>query len=238
MRLRRIIREKVGLFNPNLRRTQICFRFFLPHLAPSPTPLFPSKVKYETGFHNMLNVMYEDTPIQNRPTKEQIADQMKWREWIEDRFLHVIAPNLYRNFSDSHYNTKHYVDISEKFAGTWSGTVIVKAGSLAMKFIGGKVHKRYNVSENPREDLYKYCDQWVAALPKSNDPDQVQFMSGTETPGLHDIELFGLISILEGTRVFPDIQENTKIMPWYNKMRNLILSRSGQSQDLQFFIQG
>merc|ERR1711976_120711 len=53
-----------------------------------------NKVKYETGFINLLNVMYEDTPIQNRPTKEQIADQMKWREWIEDRFLHVIAPNL------------------------------------------------------------------------------------------------------------------------------------------------
>ena len=78
--------------------------------------------------------MYENS--QTRPQKEEIEKNMFWREWIEDRFLHTIAPNLYRNYGDSIANTQHYIDISPRFGKTWTGSLVL--GCFCMFFVSQK----------------------------------------------------------------------------------------------------
>lgn len=209
-----------------------------------------SKTQLHTGYDNILNVMYEES--KTRPTKEQIANNMKWRKWIEEKFLHTIAPNLYRNYSESIANTKHYISISPRFNNTWAGSSIVYTGGPVMKIIGDRVAKKWCISKEPRDDLYKYINEWATSLPNAglqgkrgkkgsqgiaeNQQTSVSFMSDTEEPSIADLEMFGLLAILEGTRVWPDIVQYTTILPWYRKMRKLVSERCGQDVNSEIFI--
>jgi len=193
------------------------------------------KTIVNVGYDNILNIMYESA--ETRPTKEQIANNMKWRDWIEQKFLHVLAPNLYRTYGESIANTQHYISISPKFANTWTGSSIVYTGGTVMKIIGDKVKKRWNVSAEPRDDLYKYANIWADALPADpTDASRPGFMSGTAEPSTADLEMFGLITILEGTKVWPDLEQNSRIMPWYLRMRDLVSARCGQNREAEIFI--
>jgi microsomal prostaglandin-E synthase 2 len=189
---------------------------------------------FQHGFYNILNIMYEENSLdkKERPEKNDILKQMKWREWIENDFLHTIAPNLYINYSDSRFNTGPYVNISEKFGNTWSGTAITQIGAPVMKLIGDKVAKKYGYSNNPRFHMYNAVNHWADSIPQSG------FMSGNNQPGIADLEMFGLLTILEGTKVFPDLEDNTRIMIWYKKMREVVSQKCGQNIDAKYFIAG
>ena len=104
-----------------------------------------------------------------------------------------------------------------------------------MKIIGDKVKKRWNISEDPRTDLYNALNKWTDSLPKS-DTNIPNFMSGGSEPSIADLEMFGLITILEGTRVMPDIEKNTKVMPWYRRMREVVSRNCGQDVEAKCFI--
>jgi len=218
------------------------------------------KAKFEIAFSNVRNVMYLDSspetgePIRytqdkqmnssivDRPSKDQIRQQVKWRDWIEDHFLHSIAPNLYISYSDSIANTQHYINISPTFSKGFGGKSIVYTGGPVMKIIGGIVAKRYGITD-PRAHLYEKARHWMANInSKENVASKkypgLKFISGTEEPMIADLEMFGLCSILEGTRVYPDLMENVpELEKWYLAMRQIISDKCGQPQDAKFFIE-
>jgi len=173
-----------------------------------------------TDFMNVRMVMRDEQAPEDMPSNKEMRKEERWRQWVQDKLLHTIAPNLYRNYSESIASTKHFIGISPKFGGTWTGTTINYVGGPAMYHIGQIIVKRHKdilTSKDPRGDLYKYCDEWVASLPNKNG-----FMSGKAEPNLADLEAFGTLAMLEGTPVFPDMIANTKISKWYNLMRKTI----------------
>ena len=101
-----------------------------------------------------------------------------------------------------------------------------------MKVIGGIVKKRHNISENPREDLYNHCNYWLKNIPKGS-----KLMSGTDKPCIADLELFGLLATLEGTPVWPDLLQNSKIIQkWYTPLKKIIKSNDLYKRSDKFFI--
>lgn len=182
-----------------------------------------------TEFPNKFNIMIEN---HDESQDDQIKLERKWRKWVEKYVLHTIAPNLYRNWTESLQSTQHFIDISPKFGGTWTGSTIVYSGGAVMKVIGGIVKKRYNISADPREDLYNHCNYWVKNIPKDS-----RLMSGTETPSIADIELFGILATLEGTPVWADLLKNSKIIQrWYTPLKKLIKSQDLYPRSDKYFI--
>jgi len=176
--------------------------------------------KPEIDFRNVYYVMYSGSEDSyHAPSKKTTQDMIKWRTWIQDKLLHTIAPNLYPNMSEAITSTKHFTSISPRFAGTWSGTSVNYIGGPAMKFIGDMIKKKYNISKDPRDDLYKYCNEWVKNLPASG------FMSDRAEPGIADLEAFGVLVILEGTQAYRDMMMNCEIGDWYMRVRTAIAAK-------------
>merc|ERR1711879_954266 len=188
-------------------------------------------------FINVRMVMRDQQEAEDYPTKSELRNEEKWRQWVQDKLLHTIAPNLYRNYVESIASTKHFIGISPKYGNTWTGTTINYVGGPAMYHIGQIIVKRHkdiltSSAKDPRQDLYRFCDEWVGNLPKKDG-----FMSGKSEPNLADLEAFGTLAMLEGTPVFPDMIANTKIKRWYYLMRETVGNRQTVKPSSGCFIQ-
>merc|ERR1711997_185353 len=70
-------------------------------------------------FANVRMVMRDEMDPEDMPSNKELRTEERWRQWVQDKLLHTIAPNLYRNYGESIASTKHFIGISPKFGGTW-----------------------------------------------------------------------------------------------------------------------
>jgi len=47
------------------------------------------------------------------------------------------------------------------------------------------------------------------------------FVGGSE-PNLADLNVYGILTAIQGSEAFQDLMTNTKIQPWFDRMKNLI----------------
>ncbi len=47
------------------------------------------------------------------------------------------------------------------------------------------------------------------------------FLGGSE-PNLADLNVYGILTAIQGCEAFEDLMTNTKIQPWFERMKNLI----------------
>ena len=71
----------------------------------------------------------------------------------------------------------------------------------------GRLKKKYDISGEPRAELYADANRWVVAL--GDRP----FMGG-EAPNLADLSVFGVVRSITGTDTFMDLLHNTDISKW------------------------
>jgi len=81
---------------------------------------------------------------------------------------------------------------------------------------------RHNLKDNVRLSLYDECNFWLKQLNKQGTP----FLGGKE-PNLADLAVFGVLSSIEGCDAFKDLEQNTKIGPWYYGMKAAVKDRAG-----------
>lgn len=48
------------------------------------------------------------------------------------------------------------------------------------------------------------------------------FVLGGSEPNLADLNVYGILTAIQGCEAFDDLMKNTKIGPWFERMRNLI----------------
>lgn len=89
-----------------------------------------------------------------------------------------------------------------------------------MYVIGKRLKKRYKLSDDVRISLYAACDEWVRAVGSKN------FLGGDQ-PNLADLAAYGVLSAIEGCDAFADLTAHTKILPWYQRTKQLVLSHDG-----------
>jgi microsomal prostaglandin-E synthase 2 len=89
-----------------------------------------------------------------------------------------------------------------------------------MYAIGKRLKKRYKLTDNVRISLYQACDEWVRAVADK------QFLGGNQ-PNLADLATYGVLSAIEGCDAFIDLTNNTKILPWYKRMKTAVTNHQG-----------
>ena len=98
---------------------------------------------------------------------------------MDDHLVHAIPPNIYRTPSEA---LETFDNVTKK--GNFSAVERVAAkyiGAVGMYMLSKRLKKKYNLDDDVRESMYRYCDTWMKAV--GNDR---QFMGGTK-PNLADL---------------------------------------------------
>jgi len=175
------------------------------------------KGKPVTEFQNRYRVMYgEDVP---KETREQIIEESKWRKWVDDRYVHMMSPNIYRTMGEA-FQAFEYISRVGNFSRM--ETVLAQyVGAVAMYFVGKSIKKKHDLKEDVRQSLYDETHVWLKAIGKKR-----PFLGGDE-PNLADLNVYGVISAIDGLDAFNDLMANTNIAPWYDRMKARVTSHDG-----------
>ena len=156
-----------------------------------------------------------DPSPQGRAMREEEA---AWRRWVDEKFVKVITVNIYRNAKES-FQTFDYITEHGNFGWVQRQAARV-VGATMMWSLSNRLKKKYNVEGDVREALYQCAEEWIDAV-GPNRP----FMGG-KTPNLADLAVFGVIRSVVGTDTFMDLQHNTAIGPWYERMMSAVAESS------------
>ena len=98
---------------------------------------------------------------------------------MDDKLVHVLPPNIYRTPSEA---LQAFDYISQVGNFNFFERVAAKyLGAFSMYFIGKMLKKKYQLDDDVRSSLYRYCQQWCAAVGKDR-----EFMGGSR-PNLADL---------------------------------------------------
>jgi len=169
-------------------------------------------------YANVYNVMYQQgfSHSQNLAIREE----SKWRRWIDESFVHTLSPNIYRTIGESlqamEYITKvgNFSDREQK--------IVYYTGALAMYFVGKRVAWKHHLRKDVRQSMYEEANKWV-----HNVGSKKPFMGGKQ-PNIADLNMYGVISAIDGLPAFDDLMKNTKIEPWYKRMKAEVNSHNGK----------
>lgn len=169
------------------------------------------------------NYLFINELLLTEEKEKALRKETKWRQWIDDYFLHLISPNLYRTLGESYKAFDYHTSLGP-YHGTWEGFAAKYFGSVGMYAIGKLIKSKYGISKDVRVDLYAACNKVVTSIGKN------KFLGGSE-PNLADISLYGMMSVMEEQQVFKDLEQNTKIMTWYKRVKRSI--KKHHVQDLR-----
>jgi len=159
--------------------------------------------------------------------KEDIAQERKWRKWVDDTFVHTLSPNVYRTPSESLQAFQWFNEVGEweKHFSAWERFVVVYIGAAAMWIIGKKLKKRHGLKPDVRQSLYDETNIWLKAIKAKKSG---MFMGG-EAPNLADLAVYGALSAIEGCDAFSDLNANTKVKPWFEAMKQAVQKSEGKA---------
>ena len=163
--------------------------------SPSSTMWFSSRTKKNSSSNN------------NTPDDSMVREE--WRRWVDEKFVRAITVNIYRTANES-FQTFDYITTHGNFG--WAQRQAARiVGATMMWSLSNRLKKKYGIEGDVREALYTLAEEWAQGL-------QGQPFMGGATPSLADIEAFGVIRSITGTDTFHDLQHNTRISPWYERM--------------------
>jgi microsomal prostaglandin-E synthase 2 len=141
-------------------------------------------------------------------------EETKWRRWVDERLVRVITVNIYRNAHES-FQTFDYITKHGNFG--WAEREAARVFGAGMMWgISKRLRKKYGVEGDVREALYECAAQWVEAV----GPER-PFLGGS-SPNLADLAVFGVMRSVVGTDTFMDLQHNTEIGPWWERMMEVV----------------
>ncbi|CAD7704328.1 unnamed protein product, partial [Ostreobium quekettii] len=140
-------------------------------------------------------------------------EEAKWRKWVDDRLMKIITANIYRSWGESWKTFDYITDHGNFNPATRQAARLF--GTTLMWRVGKGMPKKYNIQGDLREALYEALDEWADAV---GDRD---FMGGREA-NLADLAVFGVMRSIVGTPTFHDMLANSKVLPWYQRMMELV----------------
>jgi len=171
-------------------------------------------------YQNRYNLMYQEGL--SKEQHQKIREEMKWRSWVDHTFVHTLSPNIYRTMKEA-LQAMEYITHVGNFS-TFERQLVYYSGAAAMYVIGKRVKKRYALKDDVRESLYTEARLWCKAIGKDR-----KYLGGDQ-PNLADLNMYGVISAIEGLDAFEDLMSNTNIKPWYTRMKKQVQSHAGANQ--------
>lgn len=123
---------------------------------------------YNVNFHNVHNFLFH-----------RLREEREWREWVDNKLVHVLPPNIYRTPSES-LQAFDYISRVGNF-NVFERAAAKYLGAFGMYFIAKLLKKKYQLDSDVRNSLYRYCNEWCKAVGKDR-----QFMGGKH-PNLADL---------------------------------------------------
>jgi len=187
-------------------------------------PAVNEKGKSVLEVQNRYFIMYGEHNKMER-SKEQYAEERKWRQWVDDSLVHMLSPNVYRTPSESLQAFNWFSDVGEwkQHFSFWERNLVIYVGAAAMYFIGKRLKSRYNLEKDVRISLYTECNRWAKYVQRKG------AFGGGESPDLSDLAVFGVLQAIEGCNAWNDVLENTQIGPWFSRMKQAVRSHQGAS---------
>lgn len=172
-------------------------------------------------YQNVHRLMYGE----GKTKKEQdaIVEEFKWRKWVDAIYVHDLSPNLYRTVGEAFDAFKYLTSVGN--FSTFERIAAQYFGAVAMYFVGKRVKKRHNLDDDVRLSLYEDTNSFMKAIGKKR-----KFMGG-DKPNLAELNLYGVLTAIEGSQAFYDLLANTNVGPWFKRMKQLVNSHVG-AQDL------
>mmetsp|Transcript_11269 Transcript_11269/g.47012 ORF Transcript_11269/g.47012 Transcript_11269/m.47012 type:complete len:154 (-) Transcript_11269:1324-1785(-) len=137
-------------------------------------------------------------------------EEKKWLFWLDDYFVHLLPPNIYRTATES-MQTFDYLTTEGNFSWLVRETSRY-SGAVIMYLVAKKLQKKYNIGD-PREDLYGAVTSWTETVNEKG----TNFLGGSE-PNVADLAVFGVLRSLLNFDTFNDLMANTELRPWYERM--------------------
>jgi len=112
------------------------------------------------------DIATENQAILPKRSIEDNEFERQWREWVDNKFIHVLSPNIYCTIRQS-------IDTFRWFskAGDWEEIfpwyqrwIIVYLGAIVMRGVSIRLKKKYNLNDNVRISLYECGDEWANAV--------------------------------------------------------------------------
>uniref|UniRef100_A0A6F7PR83 Prostaglandin E synthase 2 n=1 Tax=Haemonchus contortus TaxID=6289 RepID=A0A6F7PR83_HAECO len=150
-------------------------------------------------------------------------EERKWREWVDDHFIHLISPNIYRNLSESLQTFEWFSTYGEwdtNFS-TWSRLLAKYMGAFIMYLIAKRLKKRHNIDDE-RKALKDAFKEWIDAIGPNR-----TFMGGSK-PNLADLAMYGAMTAFYGCGAFVEAVESSPIKHWYNAVRLAVQNHEGR----------
>jgi microsomal prostaglandin-E synthase 2 len=180
------------------------------------------KTKKPRAIHpNKFYVMFGET-LKTPEAIQNAREEREWREWVDEHFIHLISPNVYRTYSES-LDTFHYFDQVvewERNFPWWERLLAIYMGATAMFMISKRLKKRHNIGDE-RKSMLDACEAFLTAKGNSR-----TFMGGN-APNLADLALYGAINSFVGCTAFKEMREQSNIGEWYDAVHEAVVQRRG-----------
>jgi len=143
-------------------------------------------------------------------TKAYEENERTWLKWVDERFVHVLTPNIYRTWNEAvrsfDYITKRgNFGFIERESARW-------VGAASMYVIAHRVLKKRHGIVDERADLYLEVNKFI------NEGVGKQKFCGGNAPNNADIAMFGVLRAVKTFETFQDVMANTACAPWYERM--------------------
>uniref|UniRef100_A0A7S0X380 Prostaglandin E synthase 2 n=1 Tax=Mantoniella antarctica TaxID=81844 RepID=A0A7S0X380_9CHLO len=136
--------------------------------------------------------------------------EVKWGEWVDTRFVHVVTPNIYRTMGEA-WRSFDYITERGNF-GFFTRYLVRVSGAVSMYLISQNVLKKRHGIVDERAALYACLEDWM-----DNAVGKGAFCGGN-APNTADIAVFGVLRAVKTFETFVDAMEHTNVGPWYKRM--------------------
>ena len=130
------------------------------------------------------------TAKQNSKVSEK---ELKWMSWVDDRFVHVVTPNIYRTWTEA-FASFDYITNRGNF-NFFERQAVKLSGAVSMYLISQNVLKKRHGIVDERAELYKDLNQWTDAAVGTS------AFCGGAAPNLADLAVFGVLRAVKTFQV-------------------------------------
>lgn len=154
------------------------------------------------------------TSWSGKKSKAYVEEERKWLAWVDERFVHVLTPNIYRTWAEAvksfdYITQRGNFGFFERESARW-------VGAASMYVIAHRVLKKRHGIEDERADLYfevnKFISEGVGA----------KKFCGGNAPNNADLAMFGVLRAVKTFETFKDVMDNTTCSPWYERMSEVV----------------
>jgi len=133
--------------------------------------------------------------------------------WVDDRFVHVVTPNIYRTWTEA-FASFDYITNRGNF-NFFERQAVKLSGAVSMYLISQNVLKKRHGIVDERAELYKDLNQWTDAAVGTS------AFCGGAAPNLADLAVFGVLRAVKTFQTFEDaMAECPDAKRWYKRMEH------------------